>query len=333
MIRTAVLGRGMAGRVFHAPLIAALPELELAALAGRAEAGALIADPSIDLIVVATPHDSHAELAERALLAGKHVVVDKAFVLSVVDGERLIELANREGKVLTVFHNRRWDGDFLTTVELVRSDRLGPINLFEAHWDRFRPIVPQGWREEPALGAGSLWNLGPHLIDQMLLLFGMPDRVQADIECQRAGARVDDYFSLAFYYGTMRAVLSASSTAAIPRARFAVHGSEGSFVKFGLDPQEQALAEGSDPLAEGFGNDAAADYGHLAVCGASAEAVPTCRGRYLDFYRGVAAAICDGGPPPVDPRDAVAGLRLIEAAQTSSSLGRIVQIRNEDRLD
>jgi scyllo-inositol 2-dehydrogenase (NADP+) len=316
----------MAGRVFHAPLIAAVPELELSAIAGRVEAGSLIADPSIDLMIVATPHDSHAELAERALRAGKHVVVDKAFVLSVIDGERLIELADRQGKVLTVFHNRRWDGDFLTTAVLLRSGRLGQINLFETHWDRFRPNVPQGWREDPAPGAGTLWNLGPHLIDQVLQLFGMPGAVQADISYQRQGTRVDDYFSLTFHYGPMRAVLSAANTVTIPRPRFAAHGSEGSFVKFGLDPQEQSLASGCDPLASGFGDDAAADYGHLAVCGASPEPFPTLRGCYLDFYRGVAAAICNGGPPPVDPQDAVAGLRLIDAAQVSSAQGRVVQI-------
>jgi scyllo-inositol 2-dehydrogenase (NADP+) len=316
----------MAGRIFHAPLIRAVPELSLASLAGRADAASLIADPDIDLIVVATPNDSHVDLAEQALHAGKHVIVDKPFALDADAGERLIELASRQGKMLTVFHNRRWDGDFLTTYHLLKSERLGLISLFEAHWDRFRPQVPGGWREDPNPGAGTLWNLVPHLIDQLLLLFGMPNAVHADIVCQRSGARVDDYFSLTFHYDAMRAVVSASNLIAIPRPRFSVHGTEGSYVKYGLDPQEQALAGGTDPLVPGFGEEAEEQHGRVAFGAGAPRPTPTQPGCYLDFYRGVASAILEGGPVPVDPLDAVAGLRLIEAARASAACGELVRL-------
>ncbi|MGX7896991.1 Gfo/Idh/MocA family oxidoreductase [Tsuneonella sp. HG222] len=324
MIRTAVLGRGMAGRVFHAPLIGAVPELDLVAVAGRADAASLIADPAIDLIVIATPNDSHVDLAEQALRAGKHVVIDKPFALDLQSGERIVDLAQRQDRVLTVFHNRRWDGDFLTVRAILAAQRLGTVQLFEAHWDRFRPQVPDGWREEPSAGAGTLWNLGPHLVDQMLVLFGMPDAVQADISAQRAGARVDDFFALTFHFGAMRVVLSASNLIASPRPRFGVHGTAGSFVKFGLDPQEAALAAGSDQLDDDFGVEPDAQHGTLTLASAPPELIMTERGRYLEFYRQVAGAIRDGAALPVRPADALAGVRLINAAQESAEQGKLV---------
>jgi scyllo-inositol 2-dehydrogenase (NADP+) len=217
--------------------------------------------------------------------------------------------------VLSVFHNRRWDGDFLTVRALIESGRLGRIALFEAHWDRFRPIPKAGWREAAQAGSGLLWDLGPHLVDQALLLFGTPDSVSGDVAIQRPGALADDYFELRLRYGAMRVSLSASSLVSLARPRFAVHGTEGSFVKHGLDPQEAALRLGTSPLAPGFGQEKAGWHGQVTSDSNGPVAVPTLPGRYLAFYEGMAAAIRGGAPPPVDPADARQGLAILAAAR------------------
>jgi len=304
--------------VFHAPLLRCATEFELVAMVGAQDALAAATSDEADLIVISTPNQSHFPLAAAALHAGKHVVVDKPFTVSVAEGEALIDLASRQQRMLTVFHNRRWDGDFLTVRKLLADKTLGEVLLFEAHWDRFRPAIKQGWRELPADGAGVLNDLGPHMIDQALLLFGWPGAVSADIQAQRREALVDDYFDVTFQYGSLRARLCASTMIAEPRPRFAVHGSGGSFVKFGLDTQEPALRDG-DPAAPDFGLDPI--NGTLTFGDGRHGAVPTERGRYRAFYEGVAAAISNKGPAPVDPSDAVAGLRLIECARKSAREG------------
>ena len=319
-LRVGLIGRGMAAQVFHAPLIRAVPELDLIAMAGSADAAAVIADSGIDLIVIATPNTTHFPLAEAALAAGKHVVVDKPFTLTLAEGEALIALAADRGRLLTVFQNRRWDGDFLTVRSLVEGGRLGEILLYEAHWDRFRPAIKPGWREMPGVGAGLLWDIGPHMIDQALLLFGMPEAVSADIAVQRADAEVDDYFRLTLSYGRMRAVLGASNLIAEPRPGFDLHGTEGSFRKYRVEPQETALKAGIGPLEPGFGEEQAETYG-LLTRGGLTEAVPTRPGRYLAFYEAVAAAIREERPPTVDPADALAGLAILELARESARSG------------
>lgn len=322
-IRTAIIGYGLAGRFFHAPLISATDGLELVAVgtsrAGElpdgvraASADALIADPVIELIVVASPNQSHFPLTEAALLAGKHVVVEKPMCVSTGDAEKLIDVAKRAGRLLTVFHNRRWDSDFLTVRKMLESNALGEVRLFEAHWDRFRPEVAERWREAPEPGSGLLFDLGPHLIDQTLLLFGQPDRVSSDVAAQRDRAEVDDYFALTFHYGSSRVILSAASVIAEPRPRFSIHGTAGSFVKAGLDPQEDQLRAGIDPQAAEFGVEDPSTFGTLTRGDGSRTPIPSERGGWLSFYRGVVAAITEGVPPPVDPADALAGLRIIE---------------------
>lgn len=326
MIRVGLLGAGMAGRVFHAPLIRAVPQLDLVCMVGSSESLSTIARPDIDVIVIATPHDTHFELAQRALLAGKHVVIDKPFALSVGDAERLIDLSKRVGRLLTVFHNRRWDGDFLTVRDMLAQGQLGEVRLFEAYWDRFRPDVKAGWRESAMPGAGIVWNLAPHLVDQALLLFGMPDAVQADIERQRRAALVDDYFRATLYYGATRVVLGGSSLAAAARPRFAVHGTQGSFVKYGLDPQEDRLAAGGDPLSAGFGDDVPDCYGALTIADAPARSIATQSGAYVTFYRTLADAIATGAPLPVEPSDALSGLKILEAIHSSAATGAVIKI-------
>jgi scyllo-inositol 2-dehydrogenase (NADP+) len=323
MIRVGLAGYGLAGSAFHAPLILAAERMELAAVLTsrnapqRVDSFDALLDRS-DLVVIATPNTTHFDLAAAALRAGKHVVVEKPFTVSVDEADQLIALANERGRVLTVFHNRRWDGDFLTVRKAMPV--LGDISLFEANWDRFRPEIKQGWRELPEPGSGVLADLGPHMIDQALQLFGMPEAVSADIAAQRAGAKVDDYFDLTLHYGVMRARLRCSTLIAEPRPRFAIHGSSGSFVKHGFDAQEAALKKGADPRAADFGIDP--HDGTLTRPDGTAETVPTERGHYLGFYEGVADAILDGAVVPVDPRDGRDGLLLIDLARRSSELGQ-----------
>jgi scyllo-inositol 2-dehydrogenase (NADP+) len=317
VLKTALIGRGLGGMAFHAPLIRALPELELAIVVGAAEAeGAAVAD-GIDLVVISSPNRTHFPLAEAALRAGKHVVIDKPFTVSLDEADALIALARERERMLTVFHNRRWDGDFLTVKKIL--PRLGELFLFEAHWDRFRTEIRPGWKDAADGGAGTLNDLGPHLIDQALMLFGMPEALSADVLAQREGAQVDDYFALTLDYGSMRAVLGASTLVRDPRPRFALHGTGGSFVKYGLDPQEAALKQGRDPRS-GAEADPANDGTLTTESGA--ERVPTERGHYLAFYEAVVVAIRDGASAPVDPGDARDGLQIIELARRASQEGR-----------
>jgi scyllo-inositol 2-dehydrogenase (NADP+) len=320
-LRVGLIGRGMAGTVFHAPLIRAAAGLELVAMAGSADAPDLIADPGLDLIVIATPNRTHFPLAEAALMAGKHVVVDKPLTVTVAEADRLIARAAERGRKLTVFHNRRWDGDFLTVRDVLASGRLGEVMLFEAHWDRLRPAIKQGWREVPADGAGLLNDLGPHMLDQALLLFGMPEAVSADIAVQRAEAAVDDYFDVTLHYGRRRVRLCASTLVAAPRPRFALHGAAGSFVKYGLDPQEAALKDGAAPGDAGFGADNPESYGTLTLSDGTSERVPTEAGRYLSFYETVAK-----GEVPVPAEDGRATLHLIELARQSADQARTIRL-------
>lgn len=336
MIRTGLIGFGLGGTAFHAPLIEAVEGLELAAIAtSRAEAvavaypgvavsdaQALIADPDIPLIVISTPNDTHYALCREAIAAGKHVVVDKPLTPDVSQTVALIAQARPRGTLLVPFHNRRWDGDFLAVRGLVESGRLGEVLLFEACWDRFRPAMAQPWKESPETGAGQLLDLGPHMIDQVLLLFGMPEAVQADLARQRHGGRVDDYFVLTLFYGERRVVLASSRMVAAPRPRFALHGRKGSFVKYGLDPQEAALRAGGSVRDPGHGVEDAAQHGRLTLPDGQVEIVPSPRGEYRHFYTGVVAAIRDGAPPPVSAEDALAGLQVIERARQSAEEGR-----------
>jgi scyllo-inositol 2-dehydrogenase (NADP+) len=323
MIRVGLVGYGLAGAVFHAPLIRACTRTELSAVLTSRDTPHRVSSleellDACDAVVIASPNTTHFALAEAALSVGKHVVVDKPFTTSLGDADALIGLAASEGLLLTVFHNRRWDGDFLTVRKMLPE--LGDVPLYEANWDRFRPEIKRGWRERPERGSGLLSDLGPHLIDQALMLFGMPHAVSADILTQRPAALVDDYFDLVLDYGPRRVCLRSSSLIAAPRPRFAVHGTTGSFVKHGLDPQEAQLKTGMQPSDAGFGVDEC--DGTLTRPDGRQEPVPTEQGNYLAFYDAFAAAILDGAPPPVAPQDARDGLLLIDLARRAAALGR-----------
>jgi len=328
MIRVGLVGYGLAGSVFHAPLIRACERIELCAVLTTrdAPARARSLDELIDcsdLVVVASPNRTHFPIAKSALEAGRHVVVDKPFTVTLEEADELIALAEERQCVLSVFHNRRWDSDYLTVRDIL--PRLGEITLFEAHWDRFRPQIKPGWREQPEPGGGVFSDLGPHLIDQALQLFGMPEAVSADIAVQRPAAAVDDYFDVTLHYDTKRVCLRCSSLIAAPRPRFAVHGTRGSYVKNGLDPQEAQLKAGLNPRDASFGIDPI--DGLFVAAEGRAEPIPTRQGNYLAFYDAIAAAILDGAPPPVSAQEARDGLALICLARRAADEGRTLAVQ------
>lgn len=331
-IRVGIVGYGLAGSVFHAPVIRACERMQITGVLTSRDMPERVGsyDELIecsDLIVIASPNTTHFPLAKQALEAGRHVVVDKPFTVTAEEADELIALAARQQRVLSVFHNRRWDSDFLTIRDLL--PRLGEVMLFEANWDRFRPAIKQGWREVPEPGGGLLSDLGPHLVDQALQLFGMPDAIDAHILTQREAAAVDDYFDVTLHYGRARVSLRSSTLVAAPRPRFAVHGTEGSFVKYGLDPQESQLKAGLDPRDVEFGIDL--NDGRLTHRDGKIETVATKRGDYLAFYEAVADAILDDAPVPVSAEDARDGLLLIGLARQASEQGRRLSVPEPTR--
>lgn len=342
ILNVALVGYGYVGKTFHAPLIAATPGLRLAAVVSSdpakvaadhpnvrvvAELDDALADPAIELVVIATPNALHAPQANAALAAGKAVVVDKPFALTAAEARTMAEAADRAGALLTVFHNRRWDSDFLTLQRLIAEGALGQIVQYESHFDRFRPIVRDRWRERSGPGAGAWMDLGPHLLDQALVLFGEPLAISADIGVQRPGAGADDYFHVTLRYPTLRVILRASLLTAASDLRLAVHGTAGSFVKHGLDPQEAQLKAGMIPGAPGYGRDSR--HGVLTTVENDVQVhadVSPEPSDYRAFYAGVRDAILTGAPSPVPVEQALRVMELMELARTASDERREVAI-------
>ncbi len=329
----ALFGYGYAGKTFHAPLIACAPSLSLSMVVSSnhekvsqdhptmlvsPDADDAFANKAIDLVVIATPNDTHFDLASRALNAGKHVVVDKPFTTTVAEAQELIAIAQKKKLLLSVFHNRRWDSDFLTLKQIQKEGLLGEIVHFESHFDRFRPVVQQRWRERPGAGGGLWFDLGPHLLDQTLQLFGDPEAVFGDLAIQREGASAIDFFHVTLRYGKMRAILHASALVPAESARFTVHGSESSFIKFGLDVQEDALKRGELPNQEGWGEDSQKSTIITWVEGVpQAQPYSLIPGCYGAYYQGVADAILRGKPNPVPPEQAIKVMELLELVDAS----------------
>ena len=332
-IRTAVVGFGVSGRVFHAPFLAASPDFSLDAIVTRDPGRAADARrrhphadvvPSMDavldgaaqfdLVVLGSPPASHAQLAAAALDAGLDVVVDKPFTVTSAEGRALIAHAARLGRRLTVFHNRRWDGDYLTVRRLIREGALGEIARFESRFEWFKPQPRESWKTDAAVAAGGgiLYDLGPHVIDQALQLFGPVDDVYAELAVRRVGAPAEDdaFVALRHASGPI-SHLWVSSMAPQSGPRFHVLGSRGGYTVRGLDGQEAALAAGTSPDDAGYGVTDEARWGTGGTDDAPVP-VPTERGDYGAFYRLLADAILRGGDLPVDPTDAVAGLEIIE---------------------
>jgi predicted dehydrogenase len=345
-IRVGLIGFGLAGEVFHAPLISTTPGMEIASIVSndpgrRARAHAAYPDASVlpnadalwangaahDLIVIGTPNRSHVPLATAALQSGLPVVIDKPMAPTAAEGARLVEEAEARGLMITVFPNRRWDGDYLTVRRLLADDVLGRVVRFESRFERWRPSVDgDAWREgsDPKEAGGLLFDLGAHLIDQAVQAFGPPARVYAEVERRRPGAEVDDDAFVALEHeGGVRSHLWMNAISAVNAARMRVLGLNGAYAKFGLDVQEAALSDGMRPGDPGWGRDPMERWGTLRV-GDDERRVETERGAYERFYRELADAMRSGGPPPVDPRDSVQGLRIIEAAFGSARAGAVV---------
>ena len=332
-LRVALLGYGLAGSVFHAPYIAAAESLELAAVTTRhperrrsAEErfpGVLVLDrpedvferaDNFDLVVVATPNRLHVPNALAAFEVGLPVVVDKPLAPTAAEARRLADSAGERGLMLTVFQNRRWDGDFLTVRQLVRDGALGAVHRFESRIDRWRPQLTGAWREQATEGGGLLLDLGTHLVDQALQLFGAAELRRAEVDRRRPGAEVEDDVFLALEHESgERSHLWMSLVAAQPGPRFRVLGDRAAYVKHGEDPQEAALRAGRTPGDHAWGEEPPEAWGLLGA--EESLPVPTVPGDYTAFYDGVARALREGGPPPVDPEDAVQVLVLLETAR------------------
>jgi predicted dehydrogenase len=340
-IRTAIIGYGYVGRTFHAPLIRAVPGLALTVIgSSRPEAEvhetapetkvfrdplAAATDADIDLVVIATPNDSHAALAEAALAAGKHVVVDKPFTVTLAEARRVAEKAARAGRLLSVFQNRRWDSDFLTVQAMLASGRLGRLVQFESRIDRYRPVAQDRWRERPGAGAGLWFDLGAHLVDQALRLFGLPESVTLHTASQRREGTAPDWFHAVLTYPGLHAILSAGALVSGGSARFALHGTEASLMKAGVDVQEAQLREGIAPGDLDWGIDLDAATFIDGPTG-EREMLAAADGDYRRYYEGVRDAILGTVANPVPPADAIAVMAVIAAGEESAALRRTMSL-------
>lgn len=285
---------------------------------------ALIARDDIDLVVVATPNATHAPLARAAIMAGKHVVIDKPFALDLIEARALIALAEQRGVLLSVFHNRRWDSDFLTVRRAIDAGLVGTASHVESRFDRFRPEVRDRWRERAGPGGGIWFDLGPHLVDQALLLFGLPDRVQVDLAVQRRGAVADDWAHAVLSYGERRVVLHAGMLVAGGTSRFVVHGDGGSLVKRFGDPQEAQLVAGLRPGTPGWGID---DDPLVVVDRDGRERrVAATPGEQRRYYAGIRDALAGSAPNPVRPVEALAVMAIIAGGVMSARSGTAVPV-------
>jgi scyllo-inositol 2-dehydrogenase (NADP+) len=352
IIKAGIIGFGFGGNTFHAPIIATTEGLKIAAIRARKESevnlarqrypGAVITsnaddiinDPNIELVVIATPNNSHHDLAKQALLAGKHVVVDKPFTITSADADDLIKLARQQKKMLSVHHNRRYDSDFKTIEKLLKTDVLGRLVEFEVHYDRFRNYLKTGsWREKDEPGAGILYDLGAHLIDQPLELFGLPQAITADIRAQREGTKATDNFELILHYQSLKVTLKAGMLVSQPLPRYILLGDKGSFVKYGLDVQEAALKEGLTPHTKSdWGIEPESVWGQLVteVNGIKFTGkVQSETGDYRGYYANVYDAIVNNKPLDVTAEHARNIIRVIELAVQSNAERRTIDCNGE----
>lgn len=338
-IGVGIVGYGLAGRSFHAPFIDAVDGLRITAIATshpdrRAQAIAehpdaevvataddLLERGDVEAVVVAAPNQYHVPIGIRALRAGRHVVVDKPIAMDVPEAAALIDAADRERRVLTVYQNRRWDGDFQTVRSLVDEDALGPIDSLEARFERWSPVGVE-WREVAEEAGGPLRDLGSHLVDQSLILFGPASRVYAQMDRRRRDSAVDDAVFVAIDHADgVRSRLWMSLIAVRTGPRLRIRGLAGEYLKEHLDPQEAQLLEGMRPGASGFGKEPQERWGEIQAADGSTRAVPTKAGDYRRFYELFRDAVRGEGERPVDPIDSVRVLRVIEAAERSARTG------------
>ena len=344
-IRVGLTSFGMSGEVFHAPLISSNSHFQLRKIMERSSnkskarfADAEIVrsfseitdDVNIDLVIVNTPDHLHFEMAKEALEKGKHVIVEKPFTIKSSEAEALIKVAEKAGKVLSVFQNRRWDGDFLTAQKVVESKMLGRLVEFESHYDRFRNYIQENtWKEEEDTGTGILYNLGAHMIDQALVLFGMPNAITAHLGITRTGGRVIENFDLRMEYEDLKVLIRSGYLVREAGPRYSMHGTMGSFVKYGIDPQEDMLKAGFIPYGNDWGKENEDDWGFLntETSGLHIEGqIETIPGDYPAFYSNIAEAIKEGKPLAVKPEEAMNVIKIIEYSMQSHKEGKTIQL-------
>jgi len=344
-IRVGVVGFGLAGRIFHTAVIDATPGFKLQGIvkptgdeAKAAYPGVpcyrtieeMFADTSIRLVVVATPSHTHFEIAQRCLREQRHVIIDKPFTLTSLEASTLIDMARERNLLLSAYQNRRWDGDFKTVQQIVAGGELGRLVNYRSHFDRFRPEPRRGtWREGGGPGSGILFDLGAHLVDQATTLFGTPSLIDASIRIQRDEGQADDAFDIRLTYQQHHCLevhLSASTLARIPGPRFHLNGTRGSFVKFGLDPQEDQLKSGLRFDAPGFGEDTESAWGTLQILDEAPRRIATERGDYRAYYENVRDALTGKALLAVTPVQAWRTTRLIELARRSSAERRTIAV-------
>lgn len=343
-LKVGVVGFGISAKVFHLPFITTLPEhFELKSILQRKGNEAqeayphikiarsieeLVADPEIDLIVITTPNDTHFPYAKLALEAGKHVALEKPFTNTTAEGTGLVKIANASNKVLSVYQNRRYVSDFRTIKDILDKKLLGDIHEFEAHYDRYRAEErPTAWREAPLPGSGILYDLGAHVIDQVLYFFGLPKSITADIKLQRPHARVDDFFNIWLDYGFNKVILHGGMLIREPGPRYMIHGTKGSFIKYGEDPQEARLRAGERPTGEDWGMEAESIYGtiHTEIDGKIIkQKYPSLKGSYADYYLDLYNSIVNGKPVKQKPEHGYNTIRIMELAIQSNEEKRTI---------
>ena len=336
MIKIAVIGYGFSAKCFHIPFIEKLAEFQLVAISTSKEeevakdkksitcyasASKLIEQTDAEIIIITAPNHVHFSLAKKCLLANKHVILEKPMVTTVAEGETLISLAKQNSLMLTVYHNRRWDGDFLTIKNLIESKALGDVRLFESHFDRFRPSVSDKWKEQEGEGTGVWFDLGSHLLDQAVQLFGKPQGLTARCLCLRESSKATDYFNVQLHYDNFEVNLLSSPFFAHKKLRFRVEGTMGSYQKYHFDPQEADLLANIPLDSKDWGKEPVENNGIL--CSADEmKVIPTIAGDYSAFYQGVANAINKGEKLPVEAQDALFIINLLHLAEESSKQGR-----------
>jgi scyllo-inositol 2-dehydrogenase (NADP+) len=337
IIKTALSSYGMSGFIFHAPFLQVHPGFELTKILERNRSDSkdkyptstivrnfddIIDDPEIELVVVNTPDHFHFPMAKEALLAGKHVIVEKPFTQTSRQAEELIEIAKKNKRVLSVYHNRRFDGDSLTVQQILNQGSLGRIVEYEAHYDRYRNFIASSWKENPETGASIVYNLGSHLIDHCLFLFGRPLEVWAKIDKIRKDALTDDFFEIKLIYPKMLASLKASYLAKEAGPRYLLHGTNGSFIKSGSDPQEEDLKQGKLPIGSDWGVENSADWGILNVKIDDREQrkqIQTIPGNYMHYYNNIYNVLVENGTLSVTASQGLEVIRIIESAYRSNA--------------
>lgn len=344
-IKVGLASYGMSGKVFHAPLIRVNPHFILKKVLKRRSPKItetynevevvktfedLLNDKDLELLVINTPNALHFEMVKEALVAGKHVIVEKPFTPTAREAKILMEIAKEQNRVLTVFHNRRWDGDFLTLRKIVSEKLLGNLVEYEAHYDRYvNHISENNWKEMAGPGSGTLYNLGSHMIDQALILFGKPIAITADLGRCRKNSKIDDYYTIILGYHQLKVILRSSYLVKKCGPRYILHGTKGSFVKFGMDPQEEALKRGAIPSGDEWGKESEKMWGELDTerYGMNFTGrIETLPGDYSEFYNNVFEAIRKGKELEVKAEEATQVIEIIEFAIQSSKEKRTIYI-------